>query len=66
VLSAADREDRLELVRRNDLELRVGAVARRPVGPQSPELGRVPEARALRVILGHLHDELEVVLRFGP
>ena len=45
-------------MRRDDLELRVGAVARRLVRPPAPELRGVAEARALHVVVGDLDDEL--------
>src|SRR5262245_17810888 len=52
------REDRGELVRRDDFELRVGAVGRLLVGAPAPEVRDVAEARALHVIVRDLDDEL--------
>src|SRR5262249_51865393 len=54
----ARAEDPLELVGRRDLELIVAAVARRLVGAPAHELRRVPEARALHVIVRDLADAL--------
>ena len=56
--SAPRREDLRELVRRHDLELLEGAVARRLVRAPAPELRRVPKARALHVVVRDLDDEL--------
>src|SRR4249920_1555553 len=52
-------EDLLELVRSRDLELLVGAVGRRLVGPPSHKDRRVPEARALHVVVLHLAHALD-------
>ena len=54
----ASCEDRRQLVRRHDLELRVGAVARLLVRPPAPELRDVPEAGALHVVVADLGHEL--------
>ena len=44
-------EDRFQLVRRDDFELRVGAIARLLVGAPSPELRHMAEAGALHVLV---------------
>src|SRR5690349_24669464 len=51
-------EDRGQLVRGNDLELRIGAVGRALVAPPAPKLRRVPKAAALHMVVGYLDDEL--------
>ena len=51
-------EDRPKLVRRDDLELGEGAVARLLVRAPAAELRRVPEAHSLHVIVGDLDDQL--------
>src|SRR4051812_15530726 len=55
---SAAREDRRELLRRDDLELRVRAIARRFVRPPAPKLRRVTKACTLHVIVRDLRDEL--------
>src|SRR5207249_10170138 len=52
------REDGCELLRRDDLELRKGAVARILVRAPPAKLGSMAEAAALHVIVGDLDDEL--------
>src|SRR5207237_9629421 len=51
-------EDRRQLLGHDDLELRVGARARLTLGAPAAEVGRVAEARSLKVVEGHLDDEL--------
>ena len=55
---ATDRENLLELVGWNDLELFKGAVARALVVTPPAKLGRVAKAAALHVIVRHFDDEL--------
>src|SRR5678816_2698744 len=52
-------EQCLELGRHHGLELGVGARLRRPVGPPAEEVGRVPEAGALQVIVADLDHALD-------
>ena len=52
------RENLCQLLRRNDFELRIGAVARPLVGSPPPKLRRVTEAPALHVIVCDLDDQL--------
>src|SRR5438128_1207604 len=51
-------EDRRQLVRRDDLELVEGAVARLLVGTPPAELRRVTEPAALHVVVGDLDHQL--------
>src|SRR5262249_26531837 len=55
---SACSKDRLELLRRDHLELCVGARARVFVRSPAAELRRVSEARALHVVVADLGDEL--------
>src|SRR5439155_15121116 len=54
----ARAEDALQLVGRSDLELVVAADLRPLVGAPADELRRVPEARALHVVVGDLAHAL--------
>src|SRR5262249_31836361 len=56
--SLARAEHALELVGRRALELIVATVARTFVGAPAQEVGGVPEARALHVVVGDLADAL--------
>src|SRR5690349_22734068 len=51
-------KDLLELLRRNDFELRKGAVARTLVRSPTPELRRVSKPSALHVVVRDFDDQL--------
>ena len=51
-------ENRFELVRRDDLKLRVGAIARLLVGAPPSELRHVTEAGALHMLVRDFHNYL--------
>src|SRR4051794_26506312 len=51
-------EDLPQLERRRRLQLVIAAVLRPLVGPPADERGAVPEAVALQVVIGDLHDAL--------
>src|SRR5271154_5980391 len=52
------RENRFQLVRRNDLKLRVGAIARLLVGPPLPELRHMTESRPLHMLVCNFDHQL--------
>ena len=52
------RENRFQLVRRNDFKLRVGAIARLLVGPPLPELRHMTESRPLHMLVCNFDYQL--------
>src|SRR5277367_1448605 len=52
------RENRFQLVRRNDFKLRVGAIARLLVGTPLPELRHMTESRSLHMLICNLNYQL--------
>ena len=54
------RKNRCQFLRRNNFQLRIGAVARLFVGTPSAELRRVTKAAPLHVLVSDFHDQ------FGP
>src|SRR5271155_2423239 len=52
------RENRFQLVRRNDFKLRISAIARLLVGPPLPELRHMTESRPLHMLVRNLDYQL--------